>query len=239
MLSTDVHRWFLRLLSARAIIECVNQSADPPESPDPARRSSDPRRHRPRALVLAPALGGLVGLSLLAAACGSSPGGQVAQLGSTTTHSSPSRSAAASAQANGVLAFSYCMRAHGVPHFPDPTSGGELVKESLQQLGVSSSRFQAAASACNSLLPNGGSGPNPAQLQQERAQALSFSECVRSHGVANFPDPASNGRIPDPATVGVNQGSPKFQTANQACAKYRPPYVPSNAAYNAYARATG
>lgn len=106
---------------------------------------------------------------------------------------------------------------------------------------MSSSRFQSAQSACQSLLPNGGNGPSLAQLEQERTQALRFSQCVRAHGVPNFPDPVSSGRmrIPDPAAVGIDQGSPKFEAANQACAKYRPPYMPSNAAYNAYARTHG
>ena len=43
---------------------------------------------------------------------------------------------------------------------PTPPAAG-LVKESPQQLGVSSSRFQSASSECNHLLPNGGSGPEP------------------------------------------------------------------------------
>ena len=184
-----------------------------------------PAADRSRALVLAPALAGLVGLSLLAAACGDS-GSHVAQL------------APASTQQNGALAFARCMRSHGVSNYPDPTRGG-LVKESLQQLGVSSSRFQSASSDCNHLLPNGGRGPNRAQVQQVRAQALQFSQCVRSHGVPSFPDPGSDGRIPDPASGGINQGSPKFEAANQACGKYRPPYMPSNAAYNSYARTHG
>ena len=161
-----------------------------------------------------------------------------AQLGSTTTQSSSSSNPPASTQQNGALAFARCMRSHGVPNYPDPTSSG-LVKESLQQLGVSSSRFQSASSDCNHLLPKGGSGPNPAQVQRVRAQALQFSQCVRSHGLPNFPDPGSDGRIPDPAIVGINQGSPKFEAANQACGKYRPPYMPSNAAYNSYARTHG
>jgi hypothetical protein len=178
------------------------------------------------------------GVALLAAGCGGSPGSHVAQLGSTPTQtSSSSNTAAASIQA-GTLAFARCMRSHGVPNYPDPNRSG-LVKESLRQLGVSSSRFQSASSGCSHLLPNGGSGPNRAQVQQVRAQALSFSQCVRSHGVPNFPDPASDGRIPDPATVGISQGSPKFEAANQACGRYRPPYMPSNAAYNAYARTHG
>jgi hypothetical protein len=68
---------------------------------------------------------------------------------------------------------------------------------------------------------------------------LQFSQCVRNHGVPNFPDPDGSGRIPDPASVGVNQGSPQFQAANQACATYRPPYIPSNDAYDSYAATTG
>ena len=177
-------------------------------------------------------------IALLAVGCGGSSGSHVAQLGSTATQSS-SNPPAASAQQNGAVAFSHCMRSHGVVNYPDPASSGVLPKKSLQQLGVSSSRFQAATSACNHLLPNGGSGPNPAQVQQARAQGLQFSQCVRSHGVPHFPDPGRDGRIPDPATVGVDQGSPKFEAANQACRKYRPPYMPSNAAYNAYARTNG
>jgi hypothetical protein len=180
------------------------------------------------------------GLALLAAACGASTGSHVAQLGSTATQSSSSSNpSASSAQANGAVAFAHCMRAHGVLSYPDPTSGGQLVKESVQQLGVSNARFQAAARICNHLLPNGGSGPSPAQVQYARALALRFSPCMRAHGVPNFPDPGSDGRIPDPASLGIDQGSPKFQTANQACRKYRPPYMPSNAAYNSYARTHG
>jgi hypothetical protein len=59
---------------------------------------------------------------------------------------------------------------------------------------------------------------------------------VRAHGVANFPDPDSTGRIPDPASVGIDQGSPKFEAANQACAKDRLPYIPSNSAYESWAK---
>ena len=135
--------------------------------------------------------------------------------------------------------FSQCMRSNGVPNFPDPDPNGAIPKESLQQLGVSTSQLRSAQNACGHLLPNGGGGPTAAQVQQIRALSLHFSQCVRRHGVENFPDPDSSGRIPDPATVGINQGSPKFEAANQACGTYRPPYMPTNAAYNAYARTHG
>ncbi len=199
------------------------------------------RRAAPPAARIAAALIATSGLALLAAACGGSPGSHVAQLGSTTTQNSstPSNASAASAQQNGAVAFSACMRSHGVSKFPDPDSGGKIPKVALQQLGVSTSRFQAAESACRHLLPNGGQPPNQAQLQQVKAQGLRFARCVRAHGVPNLPDRGSDGRIPDPASVGIDQGSPKFQAANQACRRYRPPYMPSNATYNAWARTHG
>jgi hypothetical protein len=182
------------------------------------------------------------GLALLAAACGGSPSSDVAQLGSTTTQSSSSSNPpAASAQQNGAIGFAGCMRSHGVPKWPDPNASGVFDKSKLtsQQLEASSSRVQTAQRACNQLLPNGGSGRSLAQVEQMRAQGLRFSLCVRRHGVPNFPDPDSSGRIPDPAPLGIDQGSPKFQAANQACRKDRPPYIPSNAAYDAYVRTHG
>jgi hypothetical protein len=163
-------------------------------------------------------------LALLAAGCGGS---------SSNPPTVP-------APQNGAVAFAGCVRSHGVPNWPDPNSSGVFDKSKLtpQQLGASDSRVQAAQTACQHLLPSG-SAPNAAQIEQVRALSLEFSQCVRRHGVPNMPDPASDGRIPDPATVGINQGSPKFEAANQACKNYRPPYMPSNAAYNAYARTHG
>lgn len=166
----------------------------------------------------------VAGLTLVAAGCGGSPGGRVAQPGST--------------RQDQAVAFARCMRSNGVPGWPDPSSSGVFDKSKLspQRLGAAEPRIQAAQSACRHLLPNGGRPPSQAERQQAKAQALRFARCVRAHGVPGFPDPGSDGRIPDPATVGIDQGSPKFEAANDACARYRPPYIPSNSAYNAYAR---
>lgn len=161
----------------------------------------------------------------VAAGCGGSGGGGVAQGGSSTT-----------AGTNDPVAFASCMRAHGVPRFPDPGSDGTIPKESLAQLGVSSARFQAAQAACRHLLPNGGRPPDQAEQQRVAAEGLRFARCVRAHGVPGFPDPGSDGRIPDPASVGIDQASPKFEAANRACAQERPPYMPSNSAYESWAR---
>jgi len=263
-LSSIFHQRLVPLLSDRAIIVRVKPSTSPSRSLSGRRRASaqTPRRAArrspfsrlsrsaelrawrwrvgPSVARSGAALVCSAWLCLLAAGCGESEASHVARLGATTApRPSLSSPPSASAQVSEAIAFSQCMRSHGVLSYPDPSSGGALVKESLQQLGVSLSRFQAAASACRQFSPNGPSGPNPAAAAQVRAQALSFSQCVRSHGVTNFPDPASDGRIPDPATLGINQGSPKFEAANDACRAYRPPYMPSNAAYDAWARTHG
>lgn len=166
-----------------------------------------------------------IGLILLAAACGGSP---------STNNSGDSSNTSGATNAHEV-AFSRCMRSSGVTNYPDPNTSGVIPKESAQELGVSGSKFQSAQRSCQHLLPNGGNGPNQAEMQQVKAQGLKFAECMRSHGVA-LPDPGSDGQIPDPSTVGLNQGSSSFEAANQACGKYRPPYMPSNAQYNVYAQ---
>ncbi len=178
-----------------------------------------------------------VGLALLAAACGGSSGGRVAQLGSTTTQTISSASAAASVRPSAV-AFARCMRSHHVPNYPDPDTRGTFDKSKLtpQQLGAGPTRIEVAQRACRRLLPNGGRPPSQAEQRRIKADALAFSRCVRAHGVPHFPDPDSTGRIPDPASVGIDQGAPAFQAANRACGAYRPPYMPSNSAYDAWAR---
>jgi hypothetical protein len=52
------------------------------------------------------------------------------------------------------LRFARCMRAHGVPKFPDPTRSGL----SPSGLDPNSPRFQAAQTVCRSLLANRGRG---------------------------------------------------------------------------------
>src|SRR4051794_29081731 len=86
------------------------------------------------------------GLALAAAGCGGSSASKATQLGSSA------KPGASSAQGSGAIAFSRCMRSNGVPKFPDPVAGGALPKIDTQGLGVSSSTYQSANSACQHLL---------------------------------------------------------------------------------------
>ena len=62
-----------------------------------------------------------------------------------------------------------------------------------------------------------GAPETPAQLQ---AAALKFSQCMRSHGVPNFPDPGPGGGFVFPTGSGLNPSSPAVQSAQAKCQKY-------------------
>jgi hypothetical protein len=116
------------------------------------------------------------------------------------------------------------MRSHGVPSFPDPNAQGGIVVNGIES---GSTAFRSAVNDCRHLLPNGGQ-PTPAQQAQALAQALKFSECMRSHGITGFPDPQSVAgggiRIAIRAGQGnnLNPTNPQFQAAQKACQKFNP-----------------
>ena len=53
-----------------------------------------------------------------------------------------------------VRAYSQCMRANGVPDFPDPDAQGRLRGAGHEQQG--DPKFNAAMQACRAKLPGGG-----------------------------------------------------------------------------------
>jgi len=105
-----------------------------------------------------------------------------------------------------AVAYSHCVRGHGVPDYPDPGSGGTLPKVSAPHLGVSNARLQAAQRACQHLLPATGAALEANSLRQCELtgdcpqalvqQALNLgriiARCMRAHGVANWPDPSTD-----------------------------------------------
>jgi hypothetical protein len=155
------------------------------------------------------ALAGLVGLSLLAAACGDGTSGANVAHVSTTSNANGSNSSNASAS-DDPNAYPKCMRSHGVGNFPDPDSNNMMRMDGIDK---NSPTFQAAARACRSLAPT---APPPAQQAQLQAQMLAFAQCMRSHGVPAFPDPQANGEIG--LTPGqIDPNSPIVKAAIAAC----------------------
>lgn len=171
----------------------------------------------------------LVGAGLLAAACGggSSPPG-VASLGTsiTTTTVPAAQNTNDAVNYKDALAYSGCMRSHGVQNFPDPNSGGNFINEhgdiNGQQVDTSSPQYATAQKDCQHLLPNGGE-LTPAEQQQALSQALKYVQCIRTHGVPNMPDPITEpGGVANHLPPGVTFQSPQFLAAQQACRSLQP-----------------
>jgi hypothetical protein len=114
------------------------------------------------------------------------------------------------------LAFVQCMRSHGEPTFPDPTSQGIISDE---QASLNSPVLIAAARACATLMPPGALQLTEAQQQQLETRALKRAECMRAHGVVNFPDPSIGQDHVNSSTAGtsIDPNSPVFQAAARAC----------------------
>ena len=123
-----------------------------------------------------------------------------------------------------ALAYSHCMRSHGVLTFPDPNSAGTIPKVSPHQLGVSSTVFQAAQNHCRYLLQNGGSGPSQTQVQQIMNGMLRFAGCMRAHGVRDWPDPVIDaGGNPEFYLAGkIDQNSPQIKSKINQCVHWIP-----------------
>jgi hypothetical protein len=156
----------------------MNRNAANPEYGSTSRRSHDPpvRRAWPVAAVIATAC-----LAVLAAACGGSSanGGSSSAGGSTTSAS--------------LLAFSHCMRSHGVSQFPDPEPGQTEIKlrpTNEPGYGASGSQLESAASACRHLLPPGVGAWYPrSEIPRILRGLRKFAECMRNHGISDWPDP--------------------------------------------------
>jgi hypothetical protein len=169
---------------------------------DSARVLRPHRRAWPPAAGAAAAIIATAALALLAA-CSGSP---------SSAGSGGSPNAGRSASSPSALAYSQCVRSHGVPDFPDPPSSGGIPKGSAQEFGVSSTQYQAAQTACQDLFPaTGGSiqlcettGDCPQAVVQQALNVMrKYARCIRAHGVPNFPDPTTD-----------SQGRPFFDVSN-------------------------
>ena len=162
----------------------------------------------------------MAGVALLTVACG----GNSASTGS----SGSSRAAGATSSAANLVAFAQCMRAHGIPNYPDPSSVSGPIDEN--QLGVSDTVYETAKTTCDRLYPQPQSaGITTAQQQQVEAQLLKFAQCMRSHGLPSFPDPNPASTIWGPgggklfnAPSSINPDSPQFTSAANACKSLMP-----------------
>jgi hypothetical protein len=187
----------------------------------------------------------LAGLGLLASGCGGSRSPSVASVATTTSSSAtPSANATGGPAGSGsalnqtqlqqdALKYARCMRANGVPNFPDPNAGGGFLFQVGTGVDPSSPAFQAARAKCQKLLPSGGIAAGSTTHPSARwlAHMMKVAQCMRRHGISDFPDPTTTvpslrgfvGVISDiegailvfPASLDTQ--SPLFKQAAAAC----------------------
>jgi hypothetical protein len=167
------------------------------------RKAGEPRNaHRRRTAVALVA----IGCALAVGACGSS-----------------ARPHGTGAGGGPLLKLAECMRSHGVPDFPDPRATGGLVIPS--NINPDAPVFMSARQQCNRVVP-GAAGPGAASSESRKLAFLKLAQCIRRHGLSNFPDPTSH---PSPSGGGNALGgggvflvvpnplTPAFKHAASAC----------------------
>jgi hypothetical protein len=129
-----------------------------------------------------------------------------------------SAGSASAGSTDQMLAYSQCMRAHGVPDFPDPDAAGNIhVAPGNPDDPMNNGQEQIANTACQHLLPAGGQ-PSTGADQQYVDQLLTLAECMRTHGLPSFPDPIVSGsNVTLPFEGVVNFNSAQFKNAERAC----------------------
>jgi hypothetical protein len=174
--------------------------------------SGHQHRRRPSWLRAGVLVAGAAAIALLATACG----------GGGSTSSTPGVMGL-SGLTNEALAYAKCMRSHGIPNFPDPT-----VQDNAHSKGVGfnipsgvdphSAQYVSASKLCQK--QTGFGRISAAQMQAGMNAMLKYSECMRSHGITNFPDPQENSHqigFSSTAMAAIDQNSRQFKAANKTC----------------------
>jgi hypothetical protein len=138
------------------------------------------------------------GIAVIVATIAAGCGGTQSSSGTSTAAAADTSSTTTAAHANTAshtstvtprekaVRFSECLRANGVGDFPDPNASGEFPSYGVS---VTPAVWKTAVAACKALQPPGSLNAHltPAQF----SAALEFAQCVRKHGVPDFPDPVN------------------------------------------------
>jgi hypothetical protein len=163
-------------------------------------------------------LAALAMLAVIVAGCSNGS----AENGTTdTASSSGSNTAAASHNSTATprekaVKFAECMRENGYPDFPDPKASGEFPPFGIS---VTPAAWTHALRACKELQPPGSFSAHlsPTQLSAARK----FAQCIREHGVKDFPDPVNGEPIVDTTKIPSTDKPGGMDILNAAMSKCR------------------
>jgi hypothetical protein len=118
-----------------------------------------------------------------------------------------------------AMQFAACMRDNGVSEFPDPDASGEMTIDGIlngSSLDPDAPGWKKAIAACKDLQPAGFMGHK--RNAEEQKPALKFAQCMRDHGVKDFPDPTPDGPLVDTNRIPSSAGNmPAINAAMKTC----------------------
>ena len=119
-----------------------------------------------------------------------------------------------------ALAYAKCMRANGVPNFPDPQrKGGGVEMSSPKELETADGK--KAAAACRDSNPQNDTDDSGGSVNS--AKLADWTKCMRAK-LPNFPDPEVTGNTItlQLSGTGIKGGSTDFENAQKACESHFP-----------------
>jgi hypothetical protein len=179
----------------------------------------------PRTLRWTGALAAAAAVALLTAACGTgSPAHEDPATAAPAAHAAVTEPPATEQTAyQQALAYARCMRTHGEPTWPAPTSDGNFDGN----LDLSSDHYLSANQSCVHLLPNDRTLA-AAQARHALGQIKNYAACMRSHGVTRFSDDgpwnaqAGEARLWHYSRHGLHTTWQQFNSAYRACRRFLP-----------------
>ena len=129
-------------------------------------------------------------------------------------HGSTAKPASSDGNLQQALAYAQCMRANGVPNFPDPQKRGNGVNVDVPK---NAPNLNKALAACRDKMPQGAAeGPDGGRV--DSAKLAAWATCMRAK-LPKFPDPDVSGST---FTItlkgtGINGGSAAFENARKSC----------------------
>jgi hypothetical protein len=173
--------------------------------------------------------GGLAALAAAAviglAACGSSGSPHVASLSNSGGNNSSGSTTTTLPKGNPTQLldeWAACRRSHGDPNQVDPTiDANKVIHITFSGNGPadfgkgSNDPCSAYLTAASTALRGGKPLPKPDPAKLEK-----FSQCMRAHGVPDFPDPSGGGlSIQSHPGSDLNPNNPTFKNAGKLCGK--------------------
>jgi hypothetical protein len=135
--------------------------------------------------------------------------------------SAPPTQSAADAKSSG-LQYAKCMRANGVPTFPDPTIDANGQLSFAVPSDIPDSVIDKGETSCQQYRGSGpaGAGTNAQQVEQQRKLA----QCMRANGFPGWPDPEADGSLRvDFGKLGLSgPDDPKLKPAEEKCRQFQP-----------------